>query len=116
MSTFPDARPDLRPCSRASCCSSSASRTKTWPSAGEEIPLSSAETEEQQAPEVDSVRQQLLDELTEALGDAVVGSHIHAGDLWIRVRREDWRRTAETCRRLGFDYFDFLSGIDWMPS
>src|SRR5207302_6224668 len=71
---------------------------------------------EQQAPEVDSVRQQLLDELTEALGDAVIGSHIHAGDLWIRVRREDWRRTAETCRRLGFDYFDFLSGIDWMPS
>ena len=26
------------------------------------------------------------------------------------------RRAAEACRELGFDYFDFLSGIDWMPS
>jgi NADH-quinone oxidoreductase subunit C len=78
--------------------------------------LSSAETEEQQASEVDAARQGLLDELTGALGEAVVGSHIHGGDLWVRVRREDWRRTAETCKSLGFDYFDFLAGLDWMPS
>jgi NADH-quinone oxidoreductase subunit C len=74
--------------------------------------LSSADT----AVEVDAVRQGLLDELTAALGDAVVGSHIQAGDLWVRVRREDWRRAAEACKSLGFEYFDFLSGIDWMPS
>jgi len=50
------------------------------------------------------------------LGDAVVGSHIHAGDLWVRVRREDWRRTVEACKGLGYDFFCFLSGLDWMPS
>jgi len=80
--------------------------------------LSSADTEEQQeqAPEVDAPRQRVLDELAATLGDAVVGSHIDGGDLWVRVRADDWRRTAEACKSLGFDYFDFLSGIDWMPS
>jgi NADH-quinone oxidoreductase subunit C len=73
-----------------------------------------AEVEE--APEVDTVRQQQLDDLTEALGDAIVASHIHAGDLWIRVGAGDWRRTAEACKALGYDYFCFLSGLDWMPS
>ena len=78
--------------------------------------MSSADTEEEQAPAVDITRQSLLDELTAALGDAVVGSHIGAGDIWIRVGRDDWRRTLEACKSLGFDYFDFLSGLDWMPS
>ena len=35
------ARPGPRRCSRASCCCRSASRTRTWPSAGRENPLSS---------------------------------------------------------------------------
>ncbi len=79
--------------------------------------MSSADTEtEQQPAEIDAVRQALLDELTGALGDAVVGSHIQHNDLWVRVRREDWRRAAEACKSAGFDYFDFLSGLDWMPS
>jgi NADH-quinone oxidoreductase subunit C len=86
--------------------------------------LSSADTGEQQdqaAVEVDgatadAARRQVLDELKAALGDAVVGEHIHAGDLWVRVRREDWRRATEACKSLGFEYFDFLSGLDWMPS
>jgi NADH-quinone oxidoreductase subunit C len=83
--------------------------------------LSSAEgtaTEtEEQAPQVDEVRQGLLDTLTAELGDGLVGSHLDKGDLWIRVRPDAWRRTAELCRdRLACDYFCFLSGIDWMPS
>jgi NADH-quinone oxidoreductase subunit C len=34
----------------------------------------------------------------------------------VRVDRGAWKRTAEVCRSHGFDYFCFLSGIDWMPS
>jgi NADH-quinone oxidoreductase subunit C len=83
--------------------------------------LSSADTEteqpqEEQTSAADVARQQLLDEVTQALGEAVVGSHVEAGDLWVRVGRDDWRRTVEACKSLGFDYFDFLSGLDWMPS
>jgi NADH-quinone oxidoreductase subunit C len=57
----------------------------------------------------------LLDELTAELGDRLVGSHIAHDDLWVRVDRGAWRAAAEACRRLGFDYFCFLSGLDWMP-
>jgi NADH-quinone oxidoreductase subunit C len=78
--------------------------------------LSSADTETEQTPATDAVREQLLDQVKSVLGDAVVGSHIQHNDLWVRVGREDWRRAAEACKSLGFDYFDFLSGIDWMPS
>jgi NADH-quinone oxidoreductase subunit C len=86
--------------------------------------LSSADTETETAVEndtppaeaVDTVRQGILDELTTALGDAIVESHIQHNDLWMRVRRDDWRRAVEACKTLGFDYFDFLAGLDWMPS
>src|SRR2546421_2482820 len=124
MSTSPGARPAPRRCSRASSSSSSASRPRTWPSVGEGTPLSSADTEEQQdqaAVEVkdaaaNEARQQVLNELKAVLGDAVIGEHIQGGDLWIRVPRSDWRRAAEACKSAGFVYFDFLSGLDWMPS
>lgn len=70
------------------------------------------------APEVDEARQGVLDTFTEALGDAVVGSHIQPGrGLWVRVTREAWVATAEAAKmRLGFTFFDHLSAIDWMPS
>jgi NADH-quinone oxidoreductase subunit C len=58
----------------------------------------------------------LLQELTEALGDALVGSHARPDDLTVRVEAGAWHRAAEACRALGFDYFCFLSGLDWMPS
>ena len=45
----------------------------------------------------------------------MVGSHVHSGDLWLRVRADAWVRAAEECRTMGFDYFCYLSGIDWMP-
>lgn len=66
----------------------------------------------------DEVREALLARLTEELGDAVVGSHIRPGnDLWVRVTREAWPQAAEVAsRRMGFRFFDFLSGLDWMPS
>jgi NADH-quinone oxidoreductase subunit C len=72
----------------------------------------------EEAPEVDEVRQGWLGTLTEALGDAVLGSHIAPGHgLWVRVARDSWFGAAEAAReRLGCTFFDFLSAIDWMPS
>jgi NADH-quinone oxidoreductase subunit C len=84
--------------------------------------LSSADTTEtsesgEAGAETDPVRDALLDTLTKELGDALVGSEINRGDLWVRVRADAWKRAAEVCRDvLGLDYFCFLSGLDWMPS
>ncbi|MDQ6928234.1 MAG: NADH-quinone oxidoreductase subunit C [Actinomycetota bacterium] len=58
----------------------------------------------------------LLEELTGALGDSIVASEELRRDLWVRVQPTAWRRAGEVCKSLGFDYFCFLSGIDWMPS
>jgi NADH-quinone oxidoreductase subunit C len=64
---------------------------------------------------VDDRQQALLEDLTVRLGDDVVGSHLRTGDVWVRVRRDGWLRAARECRAMNFDYFCFLSGIDWMP-
>lgn len=60
----------------------------------------------------------LLGQFTTELGDAVVGSHIRVGDtLWVRVTRDAWHDLARFTRDgLGYKFFDFLSGLDWMPS
>jgi NADH-quinone oxidoreductase subunit C len=65
---------------------------------------------------VDDERRVLLDALEAELGDDLVATESRRDDVWLRVRREGWRRTAEACRSVGFDYFCFLSGLDWMPS
>jgi NADH-quinone oxidoreductase subunit C len=81
-----------------------------------DAPSDAPEAEEPEAR--DEAREELLGRFTEALGDAVVESHIEAGkDLWIRVANEAWLTAAEVARnRLGAKYFTFLSVIDWMPS
>jgi NADH-quinone oxidoreductase subunit C len=87
------------------------------------IRLSSADVVDAAA-ERDERREAVLARFTTELGDAIVGSHIRpgtgsaqGGDLWIRVVREAWPTVAEVARgRLGCGFFDFLSGIDWMPS
>jgi NADH-quinone oxidoreductase subunit C len=68
--------------------------------------------------EVDELRQGWLDRLSQALGDGVVGSQIAPGrTLWVRVARDAWFDAAEAAKvRLGCEFFDFLSAIDWMPS
>jgi NADH-quinone oxidoreductase subunit C len=80
-----------------------------------DAPEEGAETE---PVEVDERREELLAGFTEALGEAVVESHVLAGkDLWIRVATDAWAATAEVARnRMGAKYFGFLSVIDWMPS
>ena len=66
-------------------------------------------------PEIDPY-QDILEALKVDLGDGVVDTHTQRGDLWVRIKVEKWKRVAEVLRhQLGFDYFDFLSGIDWMP-
>ena len=87
------------------------------------IRLSSAEPEtsegeEVEAPEPDALREGLLERISDALGDALLGSHIRPGDeLWIRVGRDAWVDTGHLLRdQLGCRYFGFLSVIDWMPS
>jgi len=64
---------------------------------------------------VEDRQQALLEDLTSRLGDAVVGSHVQRGDLWVRVRPDAWLRAAEECRAMSLDYFCYLSGIDWLP-
>jgi len=66
----------------------------------------------------DEMREQLLLSITAILGDALVESHLKPGkDLWIRVRTDSWRTSAIALRdQLSFDYFSFLSAIDWLPS
>ena len=63
----------------------------------------------------DDRHQALLEDLTTRLGDAIVGSNIRNGDLWVRVRPDAWVRAARECKAMGFDYFCYLSGIDWLP-
>jgi NADH-quinone oxidoreductase subunit C len=65
----------------------------------------------------DPVRDALLEALQADLGDALVGSQIVPEDLVIRVDRNAWRSVAETLKvKHGFEYFCFLSGIDWLKS
>jgi len=89
-----------------------ADETTTAPDTGAD------EATEEEVVERDEVREELLAGFTDALGDAVVGSHVVPGnDLWVRVAADAWREAAEVARnRLGARYFCFLSAIDWMPS
>ena len=69
-------------------------------------------------PVVDHERERLLEAIKGSLGDSLVESHIKPGDdLWIRVRTESWQASVQKLRDAhSFDYFGFLSAIDWMPS
>jgi NADH-quinone oxidoreductase subunit C len=70
------------------------------------------------APVVDTVRDDAVTAIRAILGDAVVDTLVKPGDdVWIRVRTADWKSSLAALRNsLGYDYFCFLSAIDWMPS
>jgi NADH-quinone oxidoreductase subunit C len=102
--------------------------SSTEPPSGPVDPQADAPTSTELAPDApeappapppapaDDPHRALLDALSTELGDGLVESHEQRDDLWVRVRAQSWKRTAEVLRRqLGFDYFCFLSGIDWMP-
>jgi NADH-quinone oxidoreductase subunit C len=73
------------------------------------------EAQPEEAPPVDTLREGILEAFTRDLGDAIVGSEVANGDIWIRVTRDAWHRAGESAKRQGFDYFCFLSAIDWLP-
>ena len=76
------------------------------------------DTVEEEAVPTDERREALLATITGELGEAVLGSHIRAGDdLWVRVATDAWLATA-TFLRHGMEcrYFNFISAIDWQPS
>ena len=87
-----------------------------------ETPLDNEEVAEVASVEpegpTDEAREALLGRFIEALGDAVLDSHIVVDkDLWIRVSAEAWHEAGEVARnQLQARYFGFLSAIDWMPS
>ena len=65
----------------------------------------------------DGLREGVVDLLRNALGEDLLDSHLVPNDdLWVRVDRSVWRRTGEVLAAAGFDYFCFLSAIDWLPS
>lgn len=63
---------------------------------------------------LDEARTALAAELSELLGDAVAQSHIEPGqNLWLRLHFEHWHSSMTALRDAGFNYFGFLSAIDW---
>lgn len=65
----------------------------------------------------DSVREQVVDALRADLGELVVDVHlVPHDDVWVRVAPAAWLDAARALRDHGFQYFCFLSAIDWMPS
>ena len=74
--------------------------------------------EETEAAPTDDLRAGLVAAFESALGDAVVGTHIKPGSgAWVRVTAEAWVEAGRVARDdLGCRFFDFLAGIDWMPS
>lgn len=74
--------------------------------------------EAEAAPEPDTQREAMLEQLSSELGDELVGSHLEPGiDLTIRVTADVWSDTAAFLRTgMGFAFFNFLSALDWMPS
>lgn len=66
----------------------------------------------------DPAREELLEEIKDELGPALVGEHLEMGqDLTVRVQVQSWHRFGEVLsQKLGFTFFDFLSAIDWKES
>jgi NADH-quinone oxidoreductase subunit C len=79
--------------------------------------LSSADSTVAELPG-DALRERAVDQLRRSIGEALLDSLIKPGDdVWVRVATESWRAAGLALRdHLGFDYFCFLSVIDWMPS
>ena len=86
---------------------------------GKVSPLSSpTDSSAEATPRQDAMREQLLSDVSACLGSALVQSHINVGnDLCVRVATDAWATSAAALKTsLGFDYFCFLSAIDWLPS
>ena len=75
------------------------------------------QSEETQALPGDGLREGIVSALRDDLGDHLLDTHLMPqDDLWVRVSAEAWATTAQALKAQGFDYFCFISAIDWMPS
>jgi NADH-quinone oxidoreductase subunit C len=65
----------------------------------------------------DGLREGIIDSLRAELADHLVDTHlVPQDDLWIRVTSEAWALAARALKAQGFDYFCFISAMDWLPS
>ena len=82
------------------------------------VPLSDTTTAETPALPGDGLRERIVQQLRDALGDALLDSLVKPGDdVWVRVRTDAWRAAGIALRDIvGCEYFCFLSAIDWLPS
>jgi NADH-quinone oxidoreductase subunit C len=72
---------------------------------------------EPQALPGDGLREGIVDELRRRIGDSLLDSVLKPNDdLWVRVATEAWKATGEALLDMGFEYFCFLSALDWLPS
>jgi len=74
-------------------------------------------TEEPAALPGDGLREGIVDDLRNRIGEGLLEFHIEPNDdLWVRVATDVWADTGAALKAAGFTYFCFLSAIDWMPS
>jgi NADH-quinone oxidoreductase subunit C len=65
----------------------------------------------------DGLRESIVDDLRRHIGAGLVEHLLKPqDDLWLRVRADVWAATGRALRAIGFEYFCFLSAIDWKPS
>jgi NADH-quinone oxidoreductase subunit C len=65
----------------------------------------------------DGLREGIVDELRRRIGDSLVATELKPNDdLWVRIAPEAWQDAGEALYQMGFEYFCFLSAIDWLPS
>ncbi|HZB42283.1 MAG TPA: NADH-quinone oxidoreductase subunit C [Ilumatobacter sp.] len=65
----------------------------------------------------DALREGIIEDLRAALGEQLVDTYLMPQrDVWVRVAPEAWVAAAGALKAHGFDYFCFLSAIDWAPS
>ena len=67
------------------------------------------------AVETDPVREAIIEQLAGQFKDAIVGTHIAKADLWVRVANASWHDVVAYAKNvMGFRFFDFLAGLDWL--
>jgi NADH-quinone oxidoreductase subunit C len=81
--------------------------------------LSDTSTDVGDAPALpgDGLREGIVDGIRADLGADLLDVHlVPQTDLWVRVAPSSWAFAAKSLKAQGFDYFCFLSALDWMPS
>lgn len=83
------------------------------------VPLSETTATDDGTPALasDGLRESIVAALRQALGDDLVETHlVPQTDLWVRVVPAAWATAAAVLKSQGFEYFCYLSAVDWLPS